>query len=54
MLTIKIPYEGIDDLAAKLFYHQIMENIDLPKGVSVKVQEVHNDKPPRKVQFDIK
>lgn len=54
LLTIQVPYEGMDDIAAKIYYRKIMENVDLPENANVKVQQLFTDKAPRKIGFDVK
>ncbi len=49
-LIVKVPFESLDDLEARKKVIEIVEKLDLDKGL-IKLQEVFEDRPPRGVQL---
>lgn len=50
MLIIKIPFKGLDDLEARKQAKAVIENKNIsPDEADIKLQEVFNDQPPRRV-----
>ena len=50
-LTIRVPIEALDDIQAKLLALELMSKKEFLEFADIKLQEVFDNKAPRKVAF---
>jgi len=51
MLTLKIPIDALDDIDLRSKAKEIIEKVKLSENSEVKLQEIYNSKPPRKIEI---
>lgn len=52
LLTIRVPFEAMDDLEARQKVKAKIENKKISlEGTDIKIQEVFEDQPPRKISL---
>ena len=51
ILTLRIRFEALDDIEARKKAQKELEHIGAESGDEIKLQEVSENKPPRKVKF---
>ena len=51
LLSIKIPMKSFDDATFRKEAKELISKLDISHDMEVKLQEIHNSKPPRKVNY---
>lgn len=45
-ISIRIPLEAVDDIAARQKYKKMIEEMSIPQNSKIKLQRVYDDKEP--------